>query len=425
MKSISINIKKLGKLRDAGSIKLNNLMIFSGESGLGKSYVAILCHYFFDILLDRSRISRFFEEQGFDYDQMWPTFKNEGIALSFKKETFEQWLAVDAVKYVGYMINNERLEGKIEVSLPDNIDSTISIAYSEEMTGLVNNEDASIRLTLASLSTRMKDNAFHEESPFAFLFRFYLIQSLFGQHTALKESFVFPPSRGPLLTEEVKPITGIYSKFKDCLYQLKRPLRDGEEINSETLTLFEHILNGKVSYRDNDYVYVTDNIELPISAAAASIRELAPIEQMVRKVDLSKTAILIEEPEAHLHPLKQRMMADITSSLMRAGAIMQITTHSDYYLRRINELMLFNKLVGKSNVKEIVASLGIPSALAIDPTKVSAYLLQRRKEDDSTEIIEQDLNSGIPFASFHDALKESLSTLVKLNEFLDTSDERD
>ena len=323
------------------------------------------------------------------------------------------------------MINNERLEGEIEVSLPDNIDSTISIAYSEEMTGLVNNEDASIRLTLASLSTRMKDNAFHEESPFAFLFRFYLIQSLFGQHTALKESFVFPPSRGPLLTEEVKPITGIYSKFKDCLYQLKRPLRDGEEINSETLTLFEHILNGKVSYRDNDYVYVTDNIELPISAAAASIRELAPIEQMVRKVDLSKTAILIEEPEAHLHPLKQRMMADITSSLMRAGAIMQITTHSDYYLRRINELMLFNKLVGKSNVKEIVASLGIPSALAIDPTKVSAYLLQRRKEDDSTEIIEQDLNSGIPFASFHDALKESLSTLVKLNEFLDTSDERD
>ena len=86
MKSISINIKKLGKLRDAGSIKLNNLMIFSGESGLGKSYVAILCHYFFDILLDRSRISRFFEEQGFDYDQMRPTFRNEGIALSFEKK---------------------------------------------------------------------------------------------------------------------------------------------------------------------------------------------------------------------------------------------------------------------------------------------------------------------------------------------------
>ena len=51
----------------------------------------------------------------------------------------------------------------------------------------------------------------------------------------------------------------------------------------------------------------------------------------------------MEEPEAHLHPLKQRMMADIIGALSHNGAIMQITTHSDYFLRRLNELIMFAK----------------------------------------------------------------------------------
>lgn len=82
---------------------------------------------------------------------------------------------------------------------------------------------------------------------------------------------------------------------------------------------------------------------MPVSAAAASIREIAPLQILAKKQDVSKCAILVEEPEAHLHPLKQRMMADIIGALSHNGAIMQITTHSDYFLRRLNELIMFAK----------------------------------------------------------------------------------
>jgi hypothetical protein len=34
------------------------------------------------------------------------------------------------------------------------------------------------------------------------------------------------------------------------------------------------------------------------------------------------------------------MVADIVAAFVTAGASMQITTHSDYFLRRINELIL-------------------------------------------------------------------------------------
>ena len=60
MKSIHVNIKKLGLIRNA-EIEIKPLMLFSGCSGLGKSYVAILCHYFFTVWMSDKRLNSFFK----------------------------------------------------------------------------------------------------------------------------------------------------------------------------------------------------------------------------------------------------------------------------------------------------------------------------------------------------------------------------
>lgn len=49
MEGITIHINRLGAIRDS-VVKLKPIMIFSGESGLGKSYMAMLCHYVFIVL---------------------------------------------------------------------------------------------------------------------------------------------------------------------------------------------------------------------------------------------------------------------------------------------------------------------------------------------------------------------------------------
>jgi len=68
MKTIKIHINKLGAVRNS-VVELKPLMIFSGESGVGKSYVAILVHCFYKILAD-NMLQAFFSAHGWDYDTL-------------------------------------------------------------------------------------------------------------------------------------------------------------------------------------------------------------------------------------------------------------------------------------------------------------------------------------------------------------------
>ena len=117
MNKIKIKIEKLGRIKDS-EIEIDRLVLFSGESGLGKSYMAILCHYFFHILVDDKRMSTFFKEKGADFNLQRKDFKNVGVAIEIQKSELEKWLADDAIEYMRYILGNDDLKGKIEVILP-------------------------------------------------------------------------------------------------------------------------------------------------------------------------------------------------------------------------------------------------------------------------------------------------------------------
>lgn len=55
MECIKVRIHQLGRIRDS-EILVSPLMVFSGEVGLGKSYLALLCHYFFELLISTNRL---------------------------------------------------------------------------------------------------------------------------------------------------------------------------------------------------------------------------------------------------------------------------------------------------------------------------------------------------------------------------------
>lgn len=420
MKCIKVRIDQLGRVRDS-EILVSPLMVFSGESGLGKSYLALLCHYFFELLINTSRLNHFFVDNNIDFNVLSKDFNDAGTALEIKKHDLEAWMAKDAILYLRYMLGYDGISGKIEITLPEIIPDILTFTYKQELTGLVNEEDIYTILSLGNLRFRIQEKTQFDESPFAFLLRFVMIDYIFGNYQMLDSTFVLPPSRGPILTEQIIPTTGMYSEFLNDMAGINRIKPRPDTASEIVLKLFRTILEGEVNKEETTYIYTTNDASMPVSAAAASIREIAPLQILAKKQDVSRCAILVEEPEAHLHPLKQRMMADIIGTLSHNGAIMQITTHSDYFLRRLNELIMFAKAKKTTDDSDKLRSLSekvnIVEDMSIDESIIGAYLL--RKQADNTSIaVKQDISNGIPFAAFRDAILDNMNYQDILGDFL-------
>ncbi|MEE1344638.1 MAG: AAA family ATPase [Segatella copri] len=420
MKCIKVRIDQLGRIRDS-EILVSPLMVFSGESGLGKSYLALLCHYFFELLINTSRLNHFFVDNNIDFNILSKDFKDVGTALEIKKQDLEAWMAKDAILYLRYMLGYDGISGQIEITLPESVPDTMAFTYKNELTGLVDKEEIYTILSLGNLRFRIQEKTQFDESPFAFLLRFVLIDYIFGNYQMLDSTFVLPPSRGPILTEQIIPTTGMYSEFLNDMAGLNRIKPRPDTASEIVLKLFRTILEGEVDKEETTYIYTTNDASMPVSAAAASIREIAPLQILAKKQDVSRCAILVEEPEAHLHPLKQRMMADIIGALSHNGAIMQITTHSDYFLRRLNELIMFAKAKKTTDdpdkLRTLSEKVNIVEDMSIDESIIGAYLL--RKQADNTSIaVKQDISNGIPFAAFRDAILDNMNYQDILGDYL-------
>jgi hypothetical protein len=89
----------------------------------------------------------------------------------------------------------------------------------------------------------------------------------------------------------------------------------------------------------NDYTYHptgSANLRLPLTSSL--VTELAPIVLVLRHMS-GFPILVLEEPEAHLHPKLQRRLAQVIVRLVRKGLYVWITTHSENFCQQINDFM--------------------------------------------------------------------------------------
>ena len=409
MKTIKIYINSLGAVRNS-VLELKPLMIFSGESGLGKSYVAILIHYFYKVLAD-NRLQAFFSARGWDYDTL--VSKNpEEASFSFTTPMLLEWINEEAKIYMREALGNPDMEVDVKFDIPISRNS-YTFSYRTVQIDFDGKEEISRIFELGNSSMRIDGDAKSLGSlPWSLLMQAALRKDLLDS-LPLDQTFAMVPGRGALLTlpvtmqERIRNNDDIYSEFLTD-WSVVQSMRPQKNTDRHLLERLSYINGGSIDIDDNDRVVyrMLDGQSLPITAAASSIKELAPLYMLLDKYPSNHLSILFEEPEAHLHPQMQVNIADFVVSAVSHGMHLQITTHSDYFLRRLNDRIFLQKIqrLDANSYAKTLSNYGYTD-LTLDSSLIGAYLL-RRDEDGTVKVISQSLEKGIPYESFYDVIRK-------------------
>ena len=83
---------------------------------------------------------------------------------------------------------------------------------------------------------------------------------------------------------------------------------------------------------------------MPLMNASSMVSELAPVVLYLRRVVRPGDVLIIEEPESHLHPGMQVEFIRLLAAAVRAGVRIMLTTHSEWVLEELANLVRLSDL---------------------------------------------------------------------------------
>ena len=196
-------------------------------------------------------------------------------------------------------------------------------------------------------------------------------------HRVVVRSLIARASRAGLRREVPLPaLSGVLGDFLEQLVDMADvPSRFRRSSNGLSTHLEETMLRGSVllEQRETDYpsfVYRPQDWkrDLPLMNASSMVSEMAPVVLYLRYIVEPGDLLIIEEPESHLHPEMQVAFTRQLASVVKSGIRVIITTHSEWVLEELANLVLLSELPEH-------ARGDIPgSDLALTPEEVGAWL---------------------------------------------------
>ena len=123
------------------------------------------------------------------------------------------------------------------------------------------------------------------------------------------------------------------------------PSRDELDLILENM---QGLLNGRIASGGADgrvplLTYVQDGKTIPVQRASAMVAELAPLLTWIDGRLLPGDLLIIDEPEAHMHPEAVLAVAEALVALSHYGVKVLCTTHSSDFLHQISNCILRSK----------------------------------------------------------------------------------
>ena len=186
---------------------------------------------------------------------------------------------------------------------------------------------------------------------------------------------VFAARRGDADDGSPEPV---HPKMKPALASLERDL-----------------LNGTISVSDNPSQdpairYETESLRIPVQHASSMVAELAPLYLWIERVLTPGDVLIIDEPEAHLHPENQRRIARVLVRLVNAGVKVICATHSSMILHQMS-----NHILAASATEKKRAELGFTDDDMLKVDDIGGYSFRICEDGARIEPLEIDDTFGV------------------------------
>lgn len=157
-------------------------------------------------------------------------------------------------------------------------------------------------------------------------------------------------------------LTAMTADFLKHLYSYRKPDIYEKNMYEIAEILEKELLKGKIELLQivnggfPHFLYRPKNSDksLRMNQTSSMVSELAPLVIFLRGIIEPWDTLIIEEPEAHLHPRAQTQIAITIARLVRAGVRVIITTHSNWLLQQLANLIREGEL--KKKDQEVVES---------------------------------------------------------------------
>ena len=399
-----ICLKNFGILKDA-NIDIAPLTVFTGANSSGKSFVAKLIHSFSSINIDDfhrdidlsfSNTSKYFDEEheklftqlSQEISQFFKNnFNKNADAFKIPMVLFDDLLNDGIFKYFS-IIFEERINEEFEENLDNliNINHNFfeisinnheflkekgkSLDFNPALIELVNtvytsqdNETITMELEndeefiyLKVKSTFKNRNNFKEfDSIFPIVYTSFAHSIL--DNVLLEKSYYIPAERSEIiidkkmLSRRVKNESDMSKIQSDVLYNIINIDCDKKGYFYELGCEFDKEFSGiSIDVEEKDFInniiysdldsgnYISSKI------LSTSIHEMTLFSLYLKYVLKKGDLLIIEEPEAHLHPKNQLLLLKYIVRAVNNGLKIMLTTHSEYISDQLNNFVRLNNI---------------------------------------------------------------------------------
>lgn len=173
----------------------------------------------------------------------------------------------------------------------------------------------------------------------------------------------------PSLTEPISDYYIALSSFEKKEKNSTNIIKLAKKIEEKILrgTIIYDFENGTLGFAPT---YSKHKEIMDLSFVSSMIAEIAPIVAFIKNIVTTNTLLIIEEPEAHLHPEAQVALMELFTELPKYGVKVIMTSHSNYMFNKLSNMVL-EQTVDKEKVacyNMIMTEKGSIDAGTMQPT---------------------------------------------------------